>query len=549
MRVDADVRRVALLARPGLARERLSTVLGEAGALCVLTADPTELDPAALIELEPQLVVVALDPITEEVLELFDAVLGDPSVDVIYEEAEQAASREGWDAARWQRHLVAKLQGHGNVLPPGREPPPGMPVDAGSSSAPVVDPDASADFDFSHAVAPEAVADAPAAGMAGMFDPVNAELDGFDADAGAASGLSLESRSPLAEETSPSASELLLSLESLEAEIPPSGDLGSGREPATATVPQEDVVADFDFSFELSGDDPDAVGTGVDGLDDGGFAGFDPVSAEAMAPAVESPQVGIDLALALDDSEGGEDKVDDPAVAPRQELSLEDHDQDAAAGSRPNAPGPDLAGLHARISTLELVDDAPGEKIRVLPRERGAVLILSGLGGPDAVRQLLGALPTGFTRPVLVRQHLDGGRYDRLVTQLQRATALPVELAAPDQLAMPGTVYILPDAVGATSAEDGIRFCGNPDETVLAALPSADSAVLLLSGSDPAHVDAVLAHGAGGALVAGQTAEGCYDPAASNALAARGGDVASPAALASRLSARWSNQGSSNVQA
>ena len=540
MRIDADARRVALLARPGLARERLSTVLGEAGALCVLTADPTELDPAALIELEPQLVVVALDPLTEEVLELFDAVLGDPSVDVIYEEAEQAASREGWDAARWQRHLVAKLQGHGNVLPPGSEPSPGMAVDAGGNAVPVPELAAS-DFDFSNAVAPTGVADAPAAAIAGMFDPVNAELDGFDAGAGSGP----ESRSPTTEETSPSASELLLSLESLEAETP------AHDEPAAAavTMPQDDVVADFDFSFELAGDEPDAGGAGADAFDDGGFAGFDPVSAEASEPAIESPHSGIDLALALEDSEGGEGTVNDTAVAPKQELSLEDHDLDAVAGSRTDSPLPDLAGLHARISTLELVDDAPGEKIQTQPRERGAVLILSGLGGPDAVRQLLGALPSGFTRPVLVRQHLDGGRYDRLVTQLQRATALPVELAEPDQLAMPGTVYILPDAVGATSAEDGIRFCGNPEETVLAALPSADSAVLLLSGSDPTHVEAVMAHGDAGALVAGQAADGCYDPAASNALAARGGDVASPAALASRLSARWSNQGSSNVQA
>ena len=422
MRIDADVRRVALLARPGLARERLSTVLDEAGAVCVLTADPTELDPAALIELEPQLVVVALDPLTEEVLELFDAVLGDPSVDVIYEEAEQAASREGWDAARWQRHLVAKLQGHGNVLPPGREPSPGMAVDAGGSLGPAPDPVESSDFDVSNAVALTDVADAPAAAMAGMFDPVNAELDGFDAGAG--SGLPLESRSPMPGETSPSASELLLSLESLEAEDP------LHDEPAVTavTMQEHEVVADFDFSFELAGDEPGPVGAGADALDDGGFAGFDPVSAEAMEPAVESAHVGIDLALAPEYSEGGEGTVI-AAVAPKQELSLEDHDLATMAGSHTDSSRPDLAGLHARISTLELVDDAPGEKIHVQPRERGAVLILSGLGGPDAVRQLLGALPPGFTRPVLVRQHLDGGRYDRLVTQLQRATALPVELA------------------------------------------------------------------------------------------------------------------------
>lgn len=534
MKVEADGRRVALLARPGLARERLNTVLDEAGALCVLAADPTELDPAALIELGPQLVVVALDPITEEVLELFDAVLGDPSVDVIYEEAEQAASREGWDAARWQRHLVAKLQGHRNVLPPGSDSSPAMPADAGSDSGPATKPVASPDPHSPSAGVSMSIADTLVPAIAGMFDPVNAEVDGLDAVSD--HGLSPESWLDVAAEAPTTASELSLSLESSQSDL-----LAHDEEPTGGHAP--DALEDFDFSLELAGDDP---GASAVALDDSGFAGFDPVNAETAAG---TPDITIDLALALEDDNDVESAQGNAGTSvPRQELSLEDHGPDHEPRSRNDVPRPDLTSLHARISTLELVGDAPAES-PVQPRERGAVLILSGLGGPDAVRQLLGALPQGFTRPVLVRQHLDGGRYDRLVTQLQRASALPVELAEPDQLAMPGTVYILPDAVGATSDEDGVRFCGDPGQSVLTALPSADSAVLLLSGSDPIHVEAAMAHGDGGALVAGQAADGCYDPAASNALAARGGDVASPAEIALRLSARWSNQGSSNVQA
>jgi hypothetical protein len=38
---------------------------------------------------------------------------------VIFDEAELAARREGWDAARWVRHLSAKLHRHDDVLPPG----------------------------------------------------------------------------------------------------------------------------------------------------------------------------------------------------------------------------------------------------------------------------------------------------------------------------------------------------------------------------------------------------------------------------------------------
>src|SRR5690606_28919221 len=55
-----------------------------------------------------------------ECLNRSDPVLLDPAMTVIYDEAELAAKREGWDAARWTRHLAAKLGGHDDVLPPGR---------------------------------------------------------------------------------------------------------------------------------------------------------------------------------------------------------------------------------------------------------------------------------------------------------------------------------------------------------------------------------------------------------------------------------------------
>ncbi|MCP2839698.1 chemotaxis protein CheB, partial [Salmonella enterica] len=80
----------------------------------------------------------------------------------------------------------------------------------------------------------------------------------------------------------------------------------------------------------------------------------------------------------------------------------------------------ELAELERRIAGLSLVDE------HVPAEDNGAVVVLAGIGGPDAVRQLLGALPAGFPRPVLVRQRLDGGRYDKLVAQMQRVSAMPV---------------------------------------------------------------------------------------------------------------------------
>src|SRR5688572_6008869 len=118
----AESRRVALLARPGEACERLRAALREAGGDIVLEADPSTIEPQALRTAAVETVLVALDPAVEDALEKFDEVLSDRAVEVIFDEADLAARREGWDAARWVRHLAAKLHRHDDVLPPGREP-------------------------------------------------------------------------------------------------------------------------------------------------------------------------------------------------------------------------------------------------------------------------------------------------------------------------------------------------------------------------------------------------------------------------------------------
>src|SRR5690606_27288858 len=113
--------RVALLARAGDACERIASALREAGAELVLVADPMQAEPAQVRQAQPQAVLVALEPAIEDAIERFEDVLADPGYMVIFEEAEQAALRTGWDAARWLRHLSAKLHRHNDVLPAGAE--------------------------------------------------------------------------------------------------------------------------------------------------------------------------------------------------------------------------------------------------------------------------------------------------------------------------------------------------------------------------------------------------------------------------------------------
>ncbi|MEP6634856.1 MAG: chemotaxis protein, partial [Luteimonas sp.] len=285
----AGTTRVVLLARPGPACDRLREALQQAGADLVLVADPTAGDVAAVTAAAPQAVLVALDSAVEDTLELFDSVLADPAVTVIFDEAELAALRAGWDSARWVRHLSAKLNHHHDVLPPGGE----------------------------------------------------------------------------AESTwHPSPGPILKTSERL---------------------PDLDIATFAGEAQERADRVPRDPGMHVDGMtfgeglvsDDGGVTAHDAVSND-----------DLDTALDFDFKSAG---------VP---------DQNTSVATSDSKPGVDLEELERRVATIQLADaDSYGHGPK-----RGAVLVEAGLGGPDAVRQLLAELPEKFPRPVLVRLRLDGGR-------------------------------------------------------------------------------------------------------------------------------------------
>ncbi|QDH70807.1 chemotaxis protein CheB [Marilutibacter alkalisoli] len=546
--------RVALLVRPGIAGERLRELLAEAGIESVLHGDPNELPAEALSEARPEIVLVALDPDMENALERFESVLGNPGVNVIYEEAELAAAREGWEAARWKRHLLAKLQGHDRVLPPrpdnAAEEPAGLRV----HSAPEISDEALAAFDPNageddvaidtqvpaHEPSARFESEAPAADVMELAEGgISLDFDvdiGIDAEASPDNGSDGDGITLELEDEDAGGQTLMETIESDEAGEG-SGGFEINFDPVAAETVDVDVASELEFGDDAAGDFEiifDGTATTADatpspGLDEH-LDSLSSIAQDKDHGAAEPPPLPV-AEVPAEEGAGPSTPATDTGFG---ELTLDDGSGaywTAGSQSGDAGFGHDLSDLDARIASLELVDDAPVEHIP------GAVLVMAGIGGPDAVRQLLGALPNDFPRPVLVQQRLDGGRYDRLVAQMQRATTLPVQLAEPGRMVMAGFVYVVPAGVGIEAGANGMNFSADGD--ILAGLPSADSGVLMLSGSDPDSIDIVLKHRVDGALVVGQSPEGCYDPAAPGQLAARGGELAPPVELAQRLAERW----------
>lgn len=135
---------------------------------------------------------------------------------------------------------------------------------------------------------------------------------------------------------------------------------------------------------------------------------------------------------------------------------------------------------------------------------------------------------------------LDGGQYGNLVRQMGRVSALPVELGEAGQVIAAGKVYVLSDDIGVQQHAGALAFVAQADPAgLVAALPPTDSAVLMLSGANEALVEAALALAEQGGWLAGQSADGCYDPAAAARLARQGILTGDPAQLAQALAQRW----------
>ncbi len=530
-------RRVVLLARPGAACDRLRGALADAGAELVLEADPLTLDPATLDAAQAQVVLVALDTQTEDALDRFDACLHNPAIEVIFEEAELAARREGWEAARWVRHLASKLHRHGDVLPPGSG---AAEEDATTQGAAAVEwIQGTSELAVATDAADALSVDSPAVGAEAVvtaheFDPLFGEITVPDA----APTVGSDSEVLLVDPSAAFDPSLDYSydgdFDSISLEMP-----AEFRSPVIAETNEIHVnvepgaLATSELTLELE------TGGATSVTDD---PGFDAMFSGDFSPLTFTEADGLEWAPAAGGMGGDADSAPESAPDPSRRV-LELVSTDDAHAPAHAADGPevdhrfrhDLASLESRIAGMELVVD---HIVKGPAQANGAVLVIAGIGGPDAVRQLLGALPEDFPRPVLVQQRLDGGRYDKLVAQMQRATAIRVRLAEPGLPAIAGVIYILPGDITIKVTDMGIEFIAGDDD-VLAQLPSADSAVLLLSGSDPAQVDAVMTHSWAGALVSGQSPDGCYDAEAPNALLARGGGSGQPAELAERLSARW----------
>jgi len=310
--------------------------------------------------------------------------------------------------------------------------------------------------------------------------------------------------------------------------------------------------------------DAGASGVELSLVDDSDFAAlsanFDAERKQREETTEAAPAMALDdlLRAHSDDDAGARDDAGSTAPAAAtpsfsSDFSLLDLDADLSssrkAAAAKTAPSIDtsgfslepLDGTEAAQAAPRAGDDASGKSAGTDIHGDGLIAIVAGLGGPDAVRQFLAALPTSLPVPVLLWQHLDAGKHDRLVQQLAKATMLPVYLAKTGDVAQPGAVAVMSTGVGTTTGNNGLRFAavdGGASQGLVAALNSPATVIVVLSGAETAIVERARAISAHGGTVLVQTPVTCFDGTAATALEGHDVTVGLPAELAAFAIAR-----------
>ncbi|HEY4291724.1 chemotaxis protein CheB [Luteibacter sp.] len=511
---------VALLFDDASLSAHLREALVAQGARIVYESDLRSFAPAELVGSSANVVVVDLDdPGDDDLDRLYDTVEGGHPR-LVFNDADASRKLEGWDRARWARHLAAKLVGEMALDPP-------RPEDA-------------------RAIEPRVVA------LAGVAAPAEESFDEPLVDDLAMTGSHgyLETPMPAQDDfvtdETPAVAEGVTHELSFSTALSEDGTVAEGEptDPSELAAELEALLAD---SGPLADDDLESVPSTPVELTELAFldlSGFEVVE-EAPAPAPQ-PEEGFDAGrfslASLDDNErSGEAPEAMPAVQiesrateyvppPVPEWDLVDHDTivvESAPRAEPAEFGIETMsakeylahdvvddGTHGLESgfTLELVsmeeavaprtdgDFAHEMFLEAAPRAVRRVIALGGTQESEAsIATFLAALPARIPGVLLVVAHHEDAQ--AFATRLGRA-----RIATDGSHAVHGDCIVVPCGSHVQIRRDGSVTVRDDGSSSNANGPSIDGIFSTLAGGFGADVLAIVFAGRGNDAVAGSQA-------------------------------------------
>lgn len=495
----------------------LRDALQERGARIVHEGGVSSLSRELLSRVGADVLVVNLDDSADDALDHLYEVMDGDHPRIVFNDAQASRSLEGWDRARWARHLAVKVLAAGDIDPPRPSgalavEPPAMVVPEETTS-PVLDADDAAPAE----PVEEAVSDVQGDAEVDADQPIPAgavaDLHGQDAEA--------ESESLAAE------------LEALLA----SGDLPEDEEsvPGLRFPGGEDPPPLHDGNFGVVQDEVDAPQSSDPSAAEPKLDPSEPMHPGSVEADLQLSSVGDSTAPAKPGSTRPTGVTDPPAAQAPQGWALVDDDASPAPGDPEEIADPAVFGIEKMSAADFLAPDVeavaddvePKLSLELISMEEAVApqpyvhdheMVLDELGsalsrlvllgaatdGIDSVCAFLATLPptTGLT--FLLTQHLGKQSDASLVAEYAANCPLPVRLAQGER-ARAGEVLLVPAGHQVRLRRDGsIELLVNDADA--GPEPSIDASLTMAATAFGRDAVAIVFAGRGNDAVAGAQA-------------------------------------------
>jgi hypothetical protein len=207
------------------------------------------------------------------------------------------------------------------------------------------------------------------------------------------------------------------------------------------------------------------------------------------------------------------------AQIPSYDLSKFSLEGDERAGGSDSADGSGVQG-----------DDAD------LPSNKTMFLVISGLGGPVAVRTLLGQIHSGFPGILAIAHDIEPGQLPKLRDQFQKITEVPISIPDSEEFLKTGNIYLLPKKHTLLSTSLGYQCI--PGASLAGYIDQMDhnAEILILSGADALLAQQLIQVSSLINNIHVQSPEDCFEPTLAQIMVNVGAPV-----MSQDVTAQWFN--------
>ncbi|WP_233841236.1 chemotaxis protein CheB [Dyella sp. 2HG41-7] len=439
---------VALLFDDAELGSHLRTALSEHGAKIVHEGPVSSFDETSLRQAGLNVLVVNLDDsVDDAALDRIYDLIGEGDISVVFNDAQASRALDGWDRARWARHLAAKALNHNSIDPPRPDnakavETPDVPLEDEPHAEPIMASDPAEEAAVANASV-EGVEDQPAE----TSETLAAELEALLASQEATDHVEHEFGSGLKyraeDELAPLHDGHFGEEERVEAAAVEEAAPVSPVEPVRAQTPEYDINLDH---LSLASWDEDVTPPAIE-----------KASLAQQTPGPSAPEWGFVEEEHLTSA---------PASTEKKSFGVEK--VSAADYLAPNieheegTPPPIELGMSLELVSIEEAIapkqdyEAFETRLHELDTAFARLLVIGAARDSDAsLASFLAALPGDFKLPILLTQHQGYGAAEQLVTSLTASCPLPVKVATAGMRARVGEVVVVPRGQQVRITRDG----------------------------------------------------------------------------------------------